>query len=206
MRTFTMLAALALPGLPGAAIAAETVTLVPMPGTVPAARSLPVLGRVPQVCGMQPGRIAAGSVNNIAGLDGDTLRIIQFTDPGTLSVRAASVTVSFDAFCNFPHAVRVESQNNGLRPVDARVSDRPAGFGYAVPYTARLGWGTANAQFQATATIRNIAQAVTALSEPVAGNLSLRIEIADGASNVENRAPMMAGTYVDTLRIYLEPQ
>ena len=206
MRTSLLLVALTLLALPEMALAAEAVALVPMPGTTPAARALPVLGRVPRVCAMQPGRIAAGSLNNIAGLDGDTLRIIQFTDPGTLAVRAASVTVSFDAFCNFPHTVRIESQNNGLWPVDARVSDRPAGFGYAVPYTARLGWGSANAQFQATATIRNIAQAVTPLSEPVAGDLSLRIEIADGASNAQNRAPMMAGTYVDTVRIYLEPQ
>ena len=209
MRTLLLLAPLTLLSLlamPGVAAAAETVTIAPMPGTVPAAQSLPVLGRVPQVCAMQPGRIAAGSLNNIAGLDGDTLRIIQFTDPSTLTVRAASVTVSFDAFCNFPHSVRIESQNNGLWPVDARVSDRPAGFGYAVPYTARLNWGPANTQFQATATIRNIAQAVTAVSEPAAGDLSLRIEIADGASNAQNRAPMMADTYVDTVRIFLEPQ
>ena len=206
MRTLLLLAPLAVLALPGAAIAAESVDPAPMPGTTPAVRTLPVLGRVPQVCAMQPGRIAAGGLNNFAGLDGDTLRIIQFTDPSTLEVRAASVTISFEAFCNFPHTVRIESQNNGLWPVDARVSDRPAGFGYAVPYSARLNWGSASTQFQATATIRNIAQNTTAVGEPVAGDLSLRIEIADGASNVENRAPMMAGTYVDTVRIFLEPQ
>ena len=206
MRTLLLLAPLAVLALPGAAIAAESVDPAPMPGTTPAVRTLPVLGRVPQVCAMQPGRIAAGGLNNFAGLDGDTLRIIQFTDPSTLEVRAASVTISFEAFCNFPHTVRIESQNNGLWPVDARVSDRPAGFGYAVPYSARLNWGPASTQFQATATIRNIAQTTTAVGEPVAGDLSLRIEIADGASNVENRAPMMAGTYVDTVRIFLEPQ
>ena len=171
-----------------------------------ATRTLPVTGSVPQTCAMAEGKIAPGSLNNIAGLDGDTLRIIQFTDPATLQVRAASVTISFDAVCNFPHEVRIESQNNGLWPIDGRVSDRPAGFAYAVPYTARINWGPVDTLFDATAKVRSQNQQIVAVNDAVAGEFRLRIEIQDGASNVENRAPLVAGTYVDTVRIFLEPR
>ena len=171
-----------------------------------ATRNLPVTGSVPQTCAMQQGKIAPGSLQNIAGLDGDTLRIIQFTDPATLAVRAASVTISFDAVCNFPHAVRIESQNNGLWPIDQRVSDRPTGFAYAVSYSARVNWGPVDAQFDANAKVRNQNQQVIAVNDAVAGEFKLRIKIEDGASNVETRAPLLAGTYVDTVRIFLEPR
>jgi hypothetical protein len=168
--------------------------------------TMPVTGSVPQVCAMQQGSIQSGSLVNVAGLDGDTLRIIQFVDPTTLSVKAASATISFDAVCNFPHAVRVESSNNGLWPVDGRITQVPGGFAYAVPYTAQVTWGIANAQFSADAKTRRIAQQTIAVDAPAAGQLNLRIEIAEGASNVENRAPVIAGTYVDTVRIFLEPR
>lgn len=186
------------------AYAADTST--PSLATSTATRSLPVTGSVPRTCAMQQGKIAPGSLQNIAGLDGDTLRIIQFTDPATLAVRAASVTVSFDAVCNFPHSVRVESQNNGLWPIDQRVSDRPAGFAYAVPYTARVNWGPVDALFDATAKVRSQNQQVIAVNDAVAGEFRLRIEIQDGASNVVTRAPLVAGNYVDTVRIFLEPR
>jgi hypothetical protein len=168
--------------------------------------TMPVTGSVPQVCAMQQGSIQSGSLVNVAGLDGDTLRIIQFVDPSTLSVKAASATISFDAVCNFPHAVRVESSNNGLWPVDGRITQAPGGFAYAVPYTAQVTWGIANAQFSADGKTRRIAQQTIAVDAPAAGQLNLRIEIAEGASNVENRAPVIAGTYVDTVRIFLEPR
>ena len=171
-----------------------------------AVTTMPVTGSVPQVCAMQQGSIQSGSLVNIAGLDGNTLRIIQFVDPSTLSVKAASATISFDAVCNFPHAVRVESSNNGLWPVDGRITQVPGGFAYAVPYTAQVTWGIANAQFSADAKTRRIAQQTINVAAPAAGQLNLRIEIAEGASNVENRAPVIAGTYVDTVRIFLEPR
>lgn len=171
-----------------------------------AARSLPVTGSVPRSCAMAQGKIAPGSLNNIAGLDGDTLRIIQFTDPATLQVRSASVTVGFDAVCNFPHAVRIESANNGMWPVDRRVADTPSGFAYAVPYSARVNWGPVDTLFNADAKIRTQADQVVSVSDAVAGEFRLRFQIEDGASNVENRAPLIAGAYVDTVRIFLEPR
>ena len=193
MRSLLLLPLLAV-AAPAAAQSLTTVT------------TLPVTGSVPQVCAMQQGAIQSGSLVNVAGLDGDTLRIIQFVDPATLSVKAASATISFEAVCNFPHAVRVESSNNGLWPVDGRITQVPGGFAYAVPYTAQVTWGVANAQFSADAKTRRIAQQTINVEAPAAGQLNLRIEIAEGASNVDNRAPVIAGTYVDTVRIFLEPR
>lgn len=172
----------------------------------PNTQNLPVTGRVPQICSLQQGTITPGALNNIAGLDGDTLRIIQFTDPSTLAVRAASATISFDAVCNFPHAVRIESQNNGMWPVDGRISDRPQGFAYAVPYEADLSWGPINSQFVTDGKVRAANQQVIVVNDPVAGQFTLRFRIEDGASNVETRAPLVAGTYADTVRIFLEPR
>jgi hypothetical protein len=171
-----------------------------------AVQAMPVTGNVPQVCAMQRGEIQPGSATNVIGLDGDTLRIAQFVDPSTLSVKAASATVRFDAVCNFPHAVRIESANNGLWARDGRVAQVPAGFAYAVPYTAQVSWGVANSSFNADAKTRRLTQQTINVDSAVAGELTLRIEVAEGASNVENDAPVVAGTYTDTVRIFLEPR
>ena len=65
MRSLLLLPLLAV-AAPAAAQSLTTVT------------TLPVTGSVPQVCAMQQGAIQSGSLVNVAGLDGDTLRIIQF--------------------------------------------------------------------------------------------------------------------------------
>lgn len=171
-----------------------------------ASRDLPVTGRTPQVCALQDGRIQAGGLVNVAGTSGTTLQIQQFVDPQTLAARAASATVDFDAFCNFPHNVRIESQNNGLWPTDGRVSAAATGFAYAVPYNAKVQWGGSNATLVTTGKVRQMTQQSVAIDQPAQGTFELRIEIAEGASNVENRAPVLAGDYADTLRIYLEPR
>jgi hypothetical protein len=202
MRTISLFILAALAGTTPA-LAAEVPVVS---GNTTATRTLPVTGSVPKSCAMAEGKIAPGSLNNIAGLDGDTLRIIQFTDPATLQVRSASVTIGFDAVCNFPHSVRIESANNGLWPVDRRVADSPQGFAYAVPYSARVNWGPVDAQFNTDAKIRTQVEEVVSVSDAVAGEFRLRFQIEDGASNVENRAPLIAGAYVDTVRIYLEPR
>ena len=168
--------------------------------------TMPVTGNAPEVCVMQPGHISAGGLVNVAGTDGSTLRIQQFLDPQTLSARAASATVAFDAICNFPHTVRIESQNNGMWPTDGRVSSAAQGFAYAVPYVATVQWADQTTSLDANAKVREIAQNSVAVDEPAIGTLNLRIEIAEGASNVENKAPVLAGDYADTLRIFLEPR
>ena len=171
-----------------------------------AVRDMPVTGNVPQICAMQRGQIQPGTANNVVGLDGDTLRIAQFVNPSTLSVKAASATVKFEAVCNFAHAVRIESANNGLWPNDARITQRPVGFAFAVPYSAQISWGPANNRFDADAKARHLTQQAFNVDTAVAGDLILRLQIDEGASNVEGSAPVIAGTYTDTIRIFLEPR
>lgn len=116
-------------------LAAATLAFPASAQSLVASKDMPVTGNVPLICAMQTGQIQPGSANNVVGLDGDTLRIAQFVNPDTLSVKAASATVRFEAVCNFAHAVRIESANNGLWPTDARITQAPAGFAFAVPYS-----------------------------------------------------------------------
>lgn len=187
-------------------LAAATLAFPASAQSLVAPKDMPVTGNVPLICAMQTGQIQPGSANNVVGLDGDTLRIAQFVNPDTLSVKAASATVRFEAVCNFAHAVRIESANNGLWPTDARITQAPAGFAFAVPYSASLAWGPANGQFVTDGKSRRLVQQIVNVDTPVAGELSLKFDIAEGASNVETSAPVVAGIYSDTVRIFLEPR
>ena len=187
-------------------LAAATLAYPASAQSLVASKDMPVTGNVPLICAMQTGQIQPGSANNVVGLDGDTLRIAQFVNPDTLSVKAASATVRFEAVCNFAHAVRIESANNGLWPTDARITQAPAGFAFAVPYSASLAWGPANGQFVTDGKSRRLVQQIVNVDTPVAGELSLKFDIAEGASNVETSAPVVAGFYSDTVRIFLEPR
>ena len=169
-------------------------------------RSLPVIGNTPQVCALERGQIRPGGLVNINGTAGDTLQIIQLTASQTLAARAASATIAFAGFCNFPHRIRIESANNGLWPTDGRVSVASGGFAYAVPYDAQLAWGVVNGDLNADATVRQLSTRSIDVNQATAGDMTLRIVIAQGASNVEVNAPVLAGAYSDTLRIFLEPR
>lgn len=187
-------------------LAAATLAFPASAQSLEATQDMPVTGNVPLICAMQTGQLQPGTANNVVGLDGDTLRIAQFVNPDTLSVKAASATVRFEAVCNFAHAVRIESVNNGLWPTDGRITQAPAGFAFAVPYSASLAWGPANGQFVTDAKSRRLVQQIVNVDTPVAGELSLKLDIAEGASNVETSAPVVAGYYSDTVRIFLEPR
>lgn len=188
---------------------AAALTAFAMPAqaqSLTAVTGMPVTGSVPQICSLQPGQIQPGSALNIVGLDGDTLRIAQFVDPTTLSVKATSATVKFEGVCNFAHSVHIESTNNGLWTNDSRVTQQPVGFAFAVPYTTKLTWGSINNQFYADAKARRLNEQRFNVDSAVAGELMLDLRIDEGASNVEADAPVVAGTYTDTIRIVLEPR
>lgn len=170
-----------------------------------AARSMAVAGSTPEICAMQPGAVQAGSLVNMTGLDGDTLRVAQFVDPRTLAVRAANATLSISAVCNFPHKVRVQSENNGMWPGDGRQALDPNGFASAVPYQARVTWNGVSNTLATDGRVRHQVEDAVSVNAPAAGNVELRVEIAPGASNSQANAPLLAGTYTDTLRIFLEP-
>lgn len=170
------------------------------------ARSIAVTGSTPQVCTIANGELQAGQLVNFNGLSGDTLQVTQLVDPATLAARPASATVSFSAVCNYPHQIRIESENNGLWPTDGRLVGGPAGFASALPYDASIIWGAASGLLQTDALVRGSRVQRVNVDQPTGGTMTLRLAIVAGASNNGTNAPVLAGVYGDTLRIFLEPR
>ena len=66
--------------------------------------------------------------------------------------------------------------------------------------------GDTNGQLSIDAKVRQLVQQRITIDQPVAGEVQLRIEMEAGASNVQTNAPVLAGGYGDTLRVFLEPR
>ncbi|MBF9151518.1 hypothetical protein [Novosphingobium jiangmenense] len=172
----------------------------------PAVRALAVTGVTPQVCTLAAGDLQAGQLVNFNGVSGDTLQVTQLLDQQTLAARPASATISFSAVCNYPHQIRLESENNGLWPTDGRQASDAPDFATALPYGASLSWGNASGQLQTDARVRGTRAQRIDVNEATAGTVTLRLAILAGASNNGVNAPVLAGVYGDTLRITLEPR
>ena len=170
------------------------------------ATGLPVTGSAPQVCTLAGGELQAGQLVNFNGISGDTLQVTQLLDQQTLAARPASATVSFSAVCNYPHQIRIQSENNGLWPTDGRQATDAPGFATALPYDANLTWGSSSGQLQMDARIRSNREQRIDVDQATAGTVTLRLAILAGASNGGVNAPVLAGVYGDTLRITLEPK
>ena len=170
-------------------------------------KTMAVQGSAPQVCAVQSPTVAAtGALVNFRGLNGTTLQIDQLTDPQTLATRAASVNISFSAVCNYPHRITLESLNNGLWRNASGGAGAPTGFADGVPYTATLNWGDVVQRFEVNASSRRFSQFFVLVDKATAGAILLRLDIQSGASNLRANAPLIAGTYQDTLRVTVEPQ
>ena len=187
------------------AIGATTFAGVASAQVSDARRDFDVVATVPGGCTVGEPSQTAGAQVNFRGVSGNTLQIDQLTDPTTLSTRAASIELSFEATCHSPHRLIVESQNNGLFPRSERPAVPPAGFGTAVPYVATARWGTHNVRLDADAHSRQSRDNWVS-SEPNTGSILLSLQIEPGATNRRQNAPLLAGVYADTLRITLEPK
>jgi hypothetical protein len=192
----SMLACFAAAVTPAAASAQQ-------PGTT---QAMAVNASVPRACTVGGATLAPAANVNFSGLNGSALQIDSLVDPQTLSTKAASAEVRFEAVCNLPHRIRIETQNNGLWQSQERGRPRPAGFANAIPYRATLGWRSDLLTLNADGQIRRIAESDLFVSESRLGDLTLRLEIDAGATNAQANSPIVAGTYGDTLRITLEPQ
>ncbi|MBI1684319.1 hypothetical protein [Caulobacter hibisci] len=169
-------------------------------------RDFVVQGQAPKICTIATPTLGAGQLVNFLTLTGGTLQVDQLTDPTTLSTRAASAEVTFAAVCNYAHQIVLESQNNGLWRSELGLTPTPTGFSDAVPYTATLAWGPVNNRFEADASARQIRDSAQAVDQPVAGDVTLRLDIQPGATNLQTNAPLVSGVYRDTLRLTVEPQ
>ncbi len=169
-------------------------------------RTMPVTGSAPQICAMEQATLASGSQDNFRTLSGNLLQIDTLVDPRTLATNAASAQIEFAAVCNFPHRIRLESENNGLWQTDGSMNQPAEGFAYALPYQAALTWGEVNGVLSADANVRRISERRFNIDQATAGAIELSITIEPGASNIRANAPVLAGYYGDTLRIFLEPR
>lgn len=169
-------------------------------------QSLTVAGSTPQVCTLAQGDLRTGQLVNFRGTDGDTLRVLQLIDPKTLAAQSARATVMMGAVCNFPHRVRVESQDNGLWPVEGPLAPTTPDFATALPYRVSFDWADRTGLLEADARVRRAHETRADVDTPAVGDLTLTIEMDAGASNTLIGAPVLAGVYSDTLRIYLEPR
>lgn len=165
-----------------------------------------VAGRTPVVCTLSVGEGADGALRNFQAVDRNYYRVEQLVSPDTLSTRAASFEVTLDGVCNAAHRIRLASLNNGLWQVSETPPARPAGFGTAVPYQVTASWSQQTVRLDADAGTREPRERVVPIGEPATGELVLRFAIDEGATNLAANAPLVAGTYSDTLTIILEPQ
>lgn len=172
------------------------------------AQAIDVIGSAPQVCSLQRPNLAnnTGATVNFTAVTGNLLQIQTLVDPATLAANAASVSVSFEAFCNFPHRLSVESENNGLWQTDGSMNQPADGFAYALPYQAEVSWADVRGRLDADANVRRIVEQRLDVGQAAAGEVQLAIRIEQGASNTRVNAPVLAGFYGDTIRVILEPR
>jgi hypothetical protein len=186
--------------------AALCLPLTAVAAQAPVVRPMGVVANTPAVCVLKEPKLAGGSQINFRGLNGNTLQIDRLVDPATLAINAASADIEFEAVCNYPHRIKVETQNNGLWQTSERSATPPPGFAFAVPYSATLDWGLEHGRLEADAKVRRISEHWFNVDRATSGELHIRIEVQAGASNVQENAPLLAGYYGDTLRVTLEPQ
>lgn len=164
-----------------------------------------VAGRAPVVCTLAMGSRSADGFNNFSTADGNVYRVDQMIDSATLSTRAASFELTLSGVCNTAHRISVESLNNGLWQLSETPPARPNGFGTAVPYYITAQWFDQIEVLAADAAIRQPRESSIPISGPASGELTLRFEILAGSNNFAANAPMVSGSYSDTLTIVLEP-
>lgn len=165
-----------------------------------------VTGFTPPVCTVGDVRFGGGAAVNVSSVTPGSIQINQLTDPATLSTNAASAQMSFPTVCTVPHQVRVQSLNNGLWRTQASGINAASGFANAVPYTIGVEWGENSSRFEVDAASRGNREQSILQGQPAAGDLTLTVSIAEGASNLRTDAPLMAGVYADILVVTLEPR
>lgn len=172
--------------------------------TAPANAGLSAVGRAPRLCAFTAPVATDGRLENFQTLQGAVLRVQELTDSQSLTTRAAAAEVSLEATCNFPHRLRLESENNGLWREGA--ASGQVGFAVAVPYRASVSWGELDRRLEADASGRRPQALVAPVAAPTAGELTLHLEIEPGATNTTTNAPLLAGIYSDVIRLTVEPQ
>lgn len=168
-------------------------------------REFAVSANSPQWCAVTaPGGttpVASDDTGAVAPV-GASLSIPDLVDPTTLSTRATTARLVFEAACNYPHQVVIRSERNGLRRDGTTQSTVIAS---AVPYVASISWG-GNAAVLTTDALVEIERVETITTEAaIAGTLELAFVIQPGATNLGPGSPLGAGVYNDIVSIEVGP-
>lgn len=165
-----------------------------------------VIGFTPVVCTLSRNEGSGLTLQNFRAADANVYQIDQLVSPETLSTRAATFEITLAGVCNAAHRIRVESRNNGLWQLSQTPPARPEGFATAIPYEVTANWSDRRISFLADAGVREFREETVPIDRPVNGDLVVRFAIDEGATNLAANAPLVAGSYVDTLTVVLEPQ
>jgi hypothetical protein len=161
-------------------------------------------GQASRLCLIGSPKVQIGSAVNVATVAGETINIASMADSQTLSTKATSFDIDFNAVCNFAHAVQLSSDRGGLwRTTTGQVA---ADFAEGVPYHATLLWAGQTSTLEATAVSVTPTTDVVHINTPAAGALIVQFRIDPGATAKGLGLPLAAGIYRDTLTVTLGPQ
>jgi hypothetical protein len=161
-------------------------------------------GQASRLCLVGSPKVQIGSAVNIATVSGETINIASLADSQTLSTKATSFDIDFNAVCNFAHAVQLSSDRGGLwRLTTGQVS---AEFAEGVPYHATLLWAGQTSTLEATAVSVTPTTDVVHVNAPAGGTLVVQVRIDPGATGKGMGLPLAAGVYRDTITVTLGPQ
>ncbi len=161
-------------------------------------------GQASQICLIGSPKVQIGSSVNLAAVNGQTINIANLADSQTLSTKATSFDIDFNALCNFSHAVQLSSDRGGLwRLATGQVA---TAFADGVPYHATLEWAGASTTLEATAVSVTPRSDVLNINTPAGGALIVQFRVDSGATDKGQGAPLAAGIYQDTITVTLGPQ
>jgi hypothetical protein len=165
--------------------------------------SIAVTGSVERMCILNAPQFNSSASTNIASSSGSEVRIANLSNDD-MTTQATRFTAQLAAMCNVSHLLTVTSDRGGLWRDPAGAA--PDGFANAVPYRAKISWNGSQETLSANAQSEGEAAQSLAIDQPGTGDIDIEFSIDQGATNAGTGAPLLAGSYNDTLRVTMVPQ
>lgn len=162
-----------------------------------------VTGSVGRMCVMVAPRVDVGASTNLGTVSGSAVRIAELSDE-QMTTRATNFTARLSAMCNVSHQLIISSDRGGLwrSPTGATIP----GFANGVPYRAKVTWNGAQSTLTANAAGESPVQQTLNADAPGSGDIDVEFHIDQAATNAGSGAPLVAGSYTDTIRVTMGPQ
>lgn len=170
--------------------------------SVPQSATIAVTASVDRKCTLANPQIDLGQTTNIGQVSGSTVRIADLSDD-QMSTKVTDFTAEVAGMCNASHQLTVSSDRGGLWRDPAGL--RSNGFANGVPYRATISWGGEQAILRANASGEGQVQQTLSVDQPAGGSVQIQFHIDQSATNVGVGAPLIAGTYDDTIRVTMGP-